>query len=91
MGGKSDGVRFLQQSLLTVGDICATMYLAAQSIYRNNGGGSMEERLLQQLKRGVLEMLVLGLVSEAPTYGYELLSKLKERSGGLFVLKEGTL
>ena len=51
----------------------------------------MEERLLQQLKRGVLEMLVLGLVSEAPTYGYELLSKLKERSGGLFVLKEGTL
>ncbi|MBR6747891.1 MAG: helix-turn-helix transcriptional regulator, partial [Clostridia bacterium] len=51
----------------------------------------MEERLLQQLKRGVLEMLVLGLVSEAPTYGYELLSKLKERSGGLFVLKDGTL
>ena len=51
----------------------------------------MEERLLQQLKRGVLEMLVLRLVGEAPTYGYELLTKLKERSDGLFVLKEGTL
>lgn len=51
----------------------------------------MEERFLQQLKKGVLEMLVLGLVCEGPTYGYELLSRLKERSGGMFALREGTL
>lgn len=51
----------------------------------------MEDRFLQQLKKGVLEMLVLEMVCEAPTYGYELLTRLKERSDGLFALKEGTL
>lgn len=51
----------------------------------------MEDRFSQQLKKGVLEMLVLELICEAPTYGYELLSRLKEQSGGRFALKEGTL
>lgn len=51
----------------------------------------MEDRFSQQLKKGVLEMLVLQLVCEKPTYGYELLSRLKEKSGGRFLLKEGTL
>lgn len=51
----------------------------------------MEDRFSQQLKKGVLEMLVLELICEAPTYGYELLSRLKEASGGQFALKEGTL
>ena len=51
----------------------------------------MEDRLLQQLKKGVLEMLVLEMVCERPTYGYELLTRLKEKSGGLFSMKEGTL
>lgn len=51
----------------------------------------MEDRFTQQLKKGVLEMLVLELVCAQPTYGYELLSRLKETSQGLFTLKEGTL
>lgn len=51
----------------------------------------MEDRFLQQLKKGALEMLVLSAVCEGPTYGYELLGRLKNRSGGLFTLKEGTL
>ena len=51
----------------------------------------MDDRFLQQLKKGVLEMLVLELVCQGPTYGYELLTRLKEGSGGLFALKEGTL
>lgn len=51
----------------------------------------MEDRFTQQLKKGVLEMLVLKLVCDGPTYGYELLSRLKNQSGGRFVLKEGTL
>lgn len=51
----------------------------------------MEDRLLQQLKKGVLEMLVLEIICQQPTYGYELMSKLKVRSGDLFTLKEGTL
>lgn len=55
------------------------------------GGEQVEDRFSQQLKKGVLEMLVLELICEAPTYGYELLSRLKEQSGGRFALKEGTL
>lgn len=46
---------------------------------------------MQQLKKGVLEMLVLEAVCCHETYGYELLTWLRERSGGLFHLKEGTL
>lgn len=51
----------------------------------------MEDRFTQQLKKGVLEMLVLKLICAQPTYGYELLTRLKEHSHGRFVLKEGTL
>ena len=51
----------------------------------------MEDKFSQQLKKGVLEMLVLKLVCDGPTYGYQLLTRLKEESGGRFTLKEGTL
>ena len=51
----------------------------------------MEDRFSQQLKKGVLEMLVLQLICRAPTYGYELIQRLKQESGGKFSLKEGTL
>lgn len=51
----------------------------------------MEDRLLQQLKKGVLEMMVLEAICRKETYGYELLTTLREASGGLFALKEGTL
>lgn len=49
------------------------------------------ERLNQQMKKGVLELLVLAAVAEAPAYGYQLITSLEARSGGLFALKEGTL
>lgn len=51
----------------------------------------MEDRFTQQIKKGVLEMLVLKLICTQPTYGYELLTRLKMQSEGLFSLKEGTL
>lgn len=51
----------------------------------------MDDRLLQQLKKGVLEMLVLEIICQEPTYGYELMTKLRVRSNDLFTLKEGTL
>lgn len=51
----------------------------------------MEDRLLQQLKKGVLEMLVLEVICQGSTYGYELMASLKSRSEDLFSLKEGTL
>ena len=40
----------------------------------------MDDRFAQQLKKGVLEMLVLKLICQKATYGYELLSRLKEGS-----------
>ena len=51
----------------------------------------MEDRFLQQLKKGVLEMLVLNTICKKTTYGYELMAELKNQSNDLFTLKEGTL
>ena len=42
----------------------------------------MESRFSRQMKKGVLEMLVLGLVCEQPGHGHELLNRLAVRSGG---------
>ncbi len=46
--------------------------------------------LARELRRGTLELLLLSLLEERPKYGYELVSELEERSGGL-ELKEGTV
>ena len=51
----------------------------------------MESRFSRQMKKGVLEMLVLGLVCEQPGHGYELLGRLAARSSGFLRTKEGTL
>lgn len=51
----------------------------------------MEDRFSQQMKKGVLEMLVLKLICDGPNYGYELLNQLKDQSKLLIQLKEGTL
>lgn len=51
----------------------------------------MNPKYEQQMKKGVLEMLVLKLLEEEEKYGYQLISELKERSGGIFLVKEGTL
>lgn len=51
----------------------------------------METRLEQQLKRGVLEMVVLRLICEAPAHGYELILRLRRSAGGQLAVKEGTL
>lgn len=55
------------------------------------GGEGLKQKYEQQMKKGVLEMLVLRLLSEEEKYGYQLICELKERSGGMFLLKEGTL
>lgn len=48
-------------------------------------------RFARQLKKGVLEMLVLALLKAKPGHGYELLLRLKACSGGELTLREGTL
>lgn len=47
--------------------------------------------LQRELRRGTLELLLLRLLGEEPTHGYELVSKLSHRSAGRFEIKEGTL
>ena len=50
-----------------------------------------DPKLGRELKRGTLEMLLLRLLAEQARYGYELVSELRERSGGELDIKEGTL
>lgn len=67
------------------------MYLAILNSRKQLEVIRMNPKYEQQMKKGVLEMLVLKLLSEKEKYGYQLISELKEKSDGLFLLKEGTL
>lgn len=51
----------------------------------------MNDKYERQMKKGVLDMLVLKLLAEEPRYGYQLIQEMRERSQGTFLLKEGTL
>ncbi len=45
----------------------------------------------KQLKKGVIEILILKLLSLDNMYGYQLIQELDTRSQGIFKMKEGTL
>ncbi|WP_352418633.1 PadR family transcriptional regulator [Proteiniborus sp.] len=45
----------------------------------------------KQLKKGVLNILILKMISEKDMYGYELIQVMDEKSNGYFKLKEGSL
>lgn len=47
----------------------------------------MDSRLIT----GMLEMLILEVISHGPTYGYEIAQTVAERSQGTFEMKEGSL
>lgn len=51
----------------------------------------MREKYERQMKKGVLDMMVLQLLTEEKKYGYQLILELREKSGDIFCLKEGTL
>lgn len=51
----------------------------------------MQGRYEQQMKKGVLEMLVLKQLEKEEQYGYQLINCLKTESNSMFALKEGTL
>lgn len=44
-----------------------------------------------KLLTGTLEMLVLEVISQGPTYGYEISQTVAEKSRGTFEMKEGSL
>lgn len=51
----------------------------------------LNDKYEAQMKKGVLDMLVLQLLVERKMYGYQIISELSVRSEERFLLKEGTL
>lgn len=47
--------------------------------------------LNKQLKKGVLEIIILKLISSEDMYGYEIIKYLETESEGYYVMKEGSL
>lgn len=60
-----------------------------QNVCRNEE--NMNEKYERQMKKGVLDMLVLRLLKTEPKYGYQIIQELKEKSEETFLLKDGTL
>lgn len=52
---------------------------------------TLNDKYESQMKKGVLDMLVLKLLESEEKYGYQIISELKEKSNNRFLLKEGTL
>lgn len=51
----------------------------------------MNDKYERQMKKGVLDMLVLRLLKSEAKYGYQIIQEMKEKSGETFMLKDGTL
>ena len=51
----------------------------------------MENRYVQQFKKGSLEMILLSLIGRKETYGYELLTELNRSASVLGFAREGTV
>ncbi|MCM1174386.1 MAG: PadR family transcriptional regulator [Blautia sp.] len=51
----------------------------------------MQEKYERQMKKGVLDMLVLRLLLDEKKYGYQLIAEIRKKGGDIFCLKEGTL
>lgn len=45
----------------------------------------------ENLKRGVIDIMILTLLKKEDMYGYQICQELSEQSQGLFVLPEGSL
>ena len=51
----------------------------------------MNDKYERQMKKGVLDMLVLKLLESEPKYGYQIIQEMREKSEYIFSLKDGTL
>ena len=47
--------------------------------------------LLDSMKKGTVELLVLSLLSEKDMYGYQMVKEIKDRTNETYILKEGAL
>jgi len=55
------------------------------------GSGCEKMRCGRELLKGSTDHLLLSLIGQEPTYGYQLIKEIGKRSGGYFEFKEGTL
>lgn len=51
----------------------------------------MDNRYVQQFKKGSLEMLLLALIGRKETYGYEIITELNQCASVLGYAREGTV
>ena len=51
----------------------------------------MNDKYERQMKKGVLDMLVLKLLESESKYGYQIIQEMREKSKETFLLKDGTL
>ena len=51
----------------------------------------MDNRYVQQFKKGSLEMILLCLIGRKETYGYEIITELNNSASVLGYAKEGTV
>jgi len=47
--------------------------------------------LNRELLKGNINLIILSILNEKDTYGYEIMKLVKEKTKGLFELKEGTM
>lgn len=47
--------------------------------------------IINNLKHGTIELLLLTLLNEQDMYGYQIMQELENRSGQLYTIKEGSL
>ena len=59
--------------------------------YTKHRGAAMNDKYERQMKKGVLDMLVLKLLESESKYGYQIIQEMKEKSREIFQLKDGTL
>ncbi len=51
----------------------------------------MKREYIEQLMKGITEPLLLYLINEVPTYGYNIIKELEKRTTGYFKFKGGTI
>ena len=51
----------------------------------------MDSRIVQQFKKGSLEMILLSIIGRGETYGYEIITELNRSAAVLGYAKEGTV
>lgn len=51
----------------------------------------MKRNYIEQLKKGITETALLYLINEVPTYGYNIIKELEQRTTGYLKLTGGTI